>query len=505
MNFWISQMSILLGISISCTPFGSSTEDNKESLRSRPNILFIFADDQRADALGCAGNPYINTPIIDNLAQTGLRFNGAYVMGGHHGAICAPSRAMLLSGKNLFKVYDKLDGVHTMPIHFADHGYETFGTGKWHNEKSAFEASFQKGSAVFLGGMSDHFNTPCRDLDTDGKLSEPERKGFSTDIFAQAAIDFINNYSKGNREKPFFCYVSFTAPHDPYSPRADHIGMYPDHSLPLPGNFMPLHPFAFDHLTVRDENLSGWPRKPETIKAALADYYALISHMDSKIGDIIEALKKNQLFDNTLIVYAADNGLAIGSHGLLGKQNLYEHSTNVPLIITGPGIPAGEESDALVYLFDLFPTLAELCRLPLPTEIDGYSLVPVIKGTSDGIRSSLFTAYRHTVRAVRTREWKLIRYPERDYTQLFNLVSDPLELNNLADREDAQSKLSEMFGLLNQWQKIYNDTLSLTAKTILPLEYDHTILVPKPDVHQPEYTLKKYFQIPGASGHDFMP
>ena len=113
-------------------------------VKGRPNILFLFADDQRADALGCSGNSYIRTPNIDNLAHNGVRFSQSYVMGGPHGAICAPSRAMLLSGKSLFHVYDKLEGVQTMPAYFARHGYETFGTGKWHNEKSAFEAAFQQ-------------------------------------------------------------------------------------------------------------------------------------------------------------------------------------------------------------------------------------------------------------------------------------------------------------------------------------------------------------------------
>ncbi len=181
----------------------------------KPNVLFIIADDQRADALGCSGNIYIKTPNIDKLAQNGIRFNNCYVMGGHHGAICAPSRAMIMSGKSLFHVYDVLDGVKTMPMHFAEHGYETFGTGKWHNGKASFEASFQKGENVFLGGMSDHFKVPVRNLDENGKLSEPEFKGYSTDLFTEAAIDFISNYANGNRENPFFCYVSYTSPLDP--------------------------------------------------------------------------------------------------------------------------------------------------------------------------------------------------------------------------------------------------------------------------------------------------
>jgi len=460
----------------------------------RPNILFLFADDMRADAMGCAGNPYIQTPHIDQLAHTGVRFTNAYVMGGHHGAICAPSRAMLLSGKSLFNVYDRLSGVETMPMHFAAHGYETFGTGKWHNEKSAFEASFQKGKNVFLGGMGDHFSIALRDMGPDGKLSEPEKKGFSTDLFAGAAIDFITEYAAGGRSNPFFCYVSFTAPHDPYSPRPDYIDRYPEGSLPLPGDFMPLHPFAFDNLTVRDENLSPWPRTPEIVRAALADYYGLITHMDDKIGEIVDVLKKKGLFENTIIVFAADNGLAIGSHGLLGKQNLYEHSTKVPVIISGPGIPQDKAADALVYLFDLYPTLADLCNLPSPEGINGETLAPVISGEAPDIRTSLFTAYRHTVRGVRTKEWKLIRYPERNYTQLFNLEADPLELNNLASQPAYQARMDEMMLLMGEWQVAANDTAPLTAAKILSLEYDPSRLVRKPDQHQLEYTLKKYFE-----------
>jgi arylsulfatase A-like enzyme len=464
-----------------------------EPISARPNVLILFADDQRADAIGCAGNPYIKTPNIDQLAKTGVRFSNAYVMGGHHGAICAPSRAMLLSGKSLFHVYDRLEGVETMPMHFAAQGYETFGTGKWHNEKTAFEASFQRAKNVFLGGMADHFNIALRDMGPDGKLSEPEKKGFSTDLFAGAAVDFLNEYASGSRENPFFCYVSFTVPHDPYSPHPDYINMYPEGNLPLPGNFMPLHPFQFDQLTIRDENLSPWPRTPEIVRAALADYYGLITHMDDRIGDILETLKKSGLYENTIIVYAADNGLAIGSHGLLGKQNLYEHSTKVPLIISGPGIPAEVVSDAMVYLFDLYPTLAGLCGLTAPEGTDGQNLGPVISGELQSVRPSLFTAYRHTIRAVRTKEWKLIRYPERDYTQLFNLKEDPMELNNLAEKPEFQSTQNEMMQQLKEWQVMASDTAKLTAAKILPMEYDHTKLQRKPDQWQPEYTLKKYF------------
>ena len=463
-------------------------------LKERPNILFLFADDQRADALGCSGNSYIKTPNIDNLAQNGVRFTRGYVMGGPHGAICAPSRAMLLSGKSLFHVYDKLAGVQTMPAYFAGYGYETFGTGKWHNEKSAFEATFQKAKNVMLGGMSDHFAVPCNDMGADGKLFPTAKKGFSTDIFAAAAKEYLEEYARGKKDHPFFCYVAFTAPHDPRSPRTDYIGMYPDESIPLPGNFRNLHPFAFDDLTVRDENLAPWPRTPEIIRSSLADYYALISHLDAKVGELVQTLKDKGLFENTIVVYEADNGLAIGSHGLLGKQSLYEHSMKVPLLLKGPGIPKGKKSDALVYLYDLFPTLCNLCSLPQPGGIDGKDLTPVIRGTEKSVRSSLYTAYRNTVRAVRTEEWKIIRYPARNYTQLFNLKDDPLEINNLAALPEHEGKVKEMMKLLMENYVASNDTATMNPAVILPMEYDHTKLKQHPDQWQPEYTLQKYFK-----------
>jgi arylsulfatase A-like enzyme len=288
--------------------------------------------------------------------------------------------------------------------------------------------------------------------------------------------------------------VAFTAPHDPRSPHPDYIGLYPDAAMPLPPNFKIAHPFAFDDMKVRDENLMSWPRTPEIIRASLADYYGLITHLDTKIGEIIETLKNNSLFENTIIVYAADNGLAIGSHGLLGKQNLYEHSMKVPLIISGPGIPRGSISDALVYLYDLFPTLSDLCDLPSPRDVDGLNLRPVIKGEQSSVRESLFLAYRNTIRAVRTEEWKLIWYPFLGYTQLFYLKEDPYELVNRSDDEGNQEKKDELMAKLMEWQKTTGDTAALYPSKRLPMDFDYSKLKQVPDQWQPEYTLKKYFK-----------
>ncbi|HNR43140.1 MAG TPA: sulfatase-like hydrolase/transferase [Bacteroidales bacterium] len=484
---------LLMGAVTGSAPLTNACVKTTDSGK-RPNILFLFADDQRADALGCAGNTYIKTPNIDRLAGNGVRFTNAYVMGGHHGAISAPSRAMLMTGKNLFHVYDVLDGKVTMPAYFSGFGYETFATGKWHNGAASLIATFQKAENVFLGGMSDHFQVPCQDLDSSGKLTDPVIKGFSTDIFAETAVRYLKDYASSGKKNPFFCYVAFTAPHDPRSPQADYTGRYRGEAIPLPGNFMPLHPFEFDDMNVRDETLAPWPRTTEIIQASLADYYGLITHLDDRVGYIVRTLTELGLADNTIIIYAADNGLAVGSHGLLGKQNLYEHSMKVPLIISGPGIPKNELRNSLIYLYDLYPTLAKLCRLPVPGDIDGKDLVKVITGREKNVRGSLYTAYRNTVRAVRDEEWKLIRYPERNYTQLFNLREDPLEINNLASLPEFMEKTDEMMKLLEKWYAETDDTATLNPKFILPLEYDYKKLRQIRDQYQPGYVIERYFE-----------
>ena len=473
--------------------------------KSKPNILILFSDDQRADALGCAGNKYIKTPNIDQLAANGVMFQNNYVNGGLQAAISAPSRAMLLTGKSLFNVREDLKDMTTMPEYFGQHGYVTFGTGKWHNGAESLERSFQSGKNFMVRGMSNHFKVPCQDLGADGKLGEVEIKGFSTEIFGNSAIEFLDDYSKGDKKDPFMCYVAFTAPHDPRTPDLDFIGTYKDDELPLPGNFMKYHPFAFDNMRVRDENLAAWPRTPEIVQASLADYYGLITHMDKKIGEIIETLKKNGLFENTIIVFAADNGLAVGSHGLLGKQNLYEHSMKVPLIFSGKGIPKNKKMDGFTYLFDIYPTLCNMAKLPEPENANGKSLIKIINGKQKSVRDVMFTAYRTTVRAVRDTEWKLIRYPERDYSQLFNLKNDPLELVNLAYKTEYKDKLQTMTELLKKCQIEANDTLPLTAKKILPLEYNPASFKQVADRDQNEYILKKYYKgvdVSNKSSHE---
>ena len=463
------------------------------SLAGKPNILILLSDDQRADALGAAGNPRIRTPSIDALARRGVLFSNAYYMGSYHAAVCAPSRAMLLSGRSLYHVNDALEGIPTLPQLLRTAGYESFGTGKWHNGEASFAASFSAGKDVFFGGMSDHTSVPVRDLHSDGTYSGTTSKGFSSTVFADAAIDFLTTYAAGDQSSPFFAYVAFTAPHDPRTPPTGYQVMYRPEEMTLPQDFMPLHPFHNGWMTGRDEQLAPWPRSPAVIRSQSAEYYGLISHLDYEIGRIIRCLEGAGLRERTIIVFASDNGLSLGSHGLLGKQNLYEHSTRVPLIVAGPGIPAGQVREALVYLHDVAPSLLEMADIPPPAGTDGRSLVSVLQGESVSVRSSLFTSFEIYQRAVRDDRWKLIRYPRLHHTQLFDLENDPWELKNLADSSAHRETFARMMELLLEWQRASDDTLSLTSCVRDPMAFDPSPFKRSPDRHQPEDIIKKYF------------
>jgi arylsulfatase A-like enzyme len=467
-----------------------SVAQTTKAPRNAPNILFIFADDLRADALGSYGNTYVKTPVLDSLARVGTSFSNAYILGGHHGAVCAPSRAMLMSGQSYFRVKDKLKGIHTLPIHLKQNGYITFMTGKWHNEPEVVGVGFDVAKNVLLGGMANHFEVAVRDLKPGGTFTEPVKKGFSTDVFTDTALEFLEQQ---NGKKPFFAYVPYSVPHDPRSPLPPYMKMY-DEGVPLPPNFMPLHPFSFGNsMGIRDELLAPFPRTPEVIRSQTAEYYALITHLDRSVGRLIQKLKEKGLDKNTLIIFTSDNGLALGSHGLLGKQSVYEHSMRVPLIMAGKGIPQNKKVDAFTYLFDMFPTLCNYVGVPQPTGIDGKSILPIIQGKTKSVRSYILNAYMDFQRSVRDERYKLIRYPAVDHTLLFDLQNDPYELANLAKKPEHAQRMQALLAQMKVQQQLYRDDLPLTATKILPLTWDYRTIDRKPDQWQPDYLIKKYF------------
>ena len=393
---------------------------------AKPNILFMFADDQRADTIAALGNPIIQTPNLDRLVGKGVSFNRAYMQGGLGGATCVPSRAMLLSGQCLFRTDENLMRDQTWPAAFGNAGYSTFVSGKWHNGAKSIGKSFQTARSVFVGGMTNPMKANLSHVSS-GILEKPVlAQKHACEVFADEAIEFINQ----SKDAPFLCYVPFDAPHDPHIVPDDFKVSYDPNSIPLPPNFLPQHPWNNGEMNIRDEMLLPWPRTELAVKEMIAEYYRYISYLDAQIGRILDALEASPHAKNTIIVFSADSGVARGSHGLLGKQNVYEHSMRVPLIICGEGIPANQRTDAMCYLFDVLPTLGKLCGVQPPARSEGLEFTSALKSPTQPARKSVMLAYKNVQRSVFDGKWKLIRYPHVDKMQLLDLQSDPNVLKN---------------------------------------------------------------------------
>lgn len=447
------------------------------SFAQKPNIIIILADDQRAyGTIHALGGNEVITPNLDALVKSGITFTNSYIMGGSQAAVCAPSRNMLLTGRGLFSIGGRgniiLPQNATIGETLRKAGYYTYGIGKWHNDQATFNRTFQNGDEIFFGGMSTQFNVPLYHYSSTGeyksKLPLPQDKTktgnadhffpgkHSSEIFSEAGVKFIQNY-KDN--KPFFLYVAFTAPHDPRVMPEKYKAMYDTAKISLPPNFMTKHPFDNGELKVRDEKLAGFPRTPSEIKIHIRDYYAMITHLDEQIGHIIQALKDKGVYENTIIVFAGDNGLALGQHGLMGKQNVYEHSVKVPLIIAGKNLPKGQTNPDFAYLFDIFPTICDLTEISIPTTVQGQSLF----GKNVKPRNIMFYGYRDFQRAVRKGDWKLIEYKVdgKRTTQLFNLKDDPYELKNLAGKVSSIKELEMLQKELAKQQTMHGDTVKI--------------------------------------------
>lgn len=447
---------------------------------STPNVLLFFTDDQRFDTIQALGNNNIHTPNIDRLVKRGTTFTQAHIPCGTHGAICMPSRAMLHTGRTLFHLQDSGASIptdHTMLGEVLQNsGYQTWGAGKWHNGREAFNRGFADGDEIYFGGMADHWNVPAYHYDPSGKydtrlayIPNPTEFGnndiawrdcdhihsgvHSSEFLCDAAIRFLK---QERDDRPFFCYVSLLAPHDPRTMPQRFLDMYPFDEVALPPNFLGAHPFDNGSLRIRDELLAEFPRTPEEIRRHNAEYYAMITHLDHELGRVLDALDSEGLSDDTIIVFAGDNGLAVGQHGLMGKQNCYEHSVHVPLIFAGPGVPENHQSDAFVYLLDIFPTLCELLDVAQPASVEGSSLVSAMQKEDEKVRDYLYFAYISSQRAVKSRTHKLIEYGVRDrerQTQLFDLQTDPWETHNLYGSREHEETVAELRGVLQQYRE----------------------------------------------------
>ena len=448
--------------------------------KKAPNILFLLTDDQRYGTIGALGNPEIQTPNMDRLVRNGTAFLQAHLPGGTASAVCMPSRAMINSGRTLFHLEESGRNIPphdiTLGQCFLNGGYHCVEIGKWHNGVESFSRSFDDGKHIFFGGMWDHWNVPVNDFKPDGAYNqeihftpnfsassdavlvraEKIHAGVhSTDLFSGAAVEYLRGYSD---EKPFFMYLSFLAPHDPRTMPEQFRSMYDPEKITLPPNYleMPVVNCGWSNKG-RDENTEAYPRRPEAIRQHIADYYAMISHIDWCIGHILDVLEERGILDNTIIVLTGDNGLAVGQHGLMGKQNIYEHSVRVPLVLCGPGIPKGETREQYVYLLDIYPTLCQLCGLEVPASVEGISFAPTFSDPDYVTRPELYLAFQSRIRGVMDGRYKLVEYRTEDLklTQLFDLEQDPWERNNFYDipgYEDITSRLrSRLFALRDAW------------------------------------------------------
>ena len=420
-------------------------------LPKRPNILFVFTDDQRWDTIHALGNPEIKTPNLDRLVETGFHFDNVYCMGSMGGAVCLPSRTMLATGRSLWRIpsgraKEAPAGTPILPVVMKEAGYVTFHHGKAGNACTFSNARFDV-----------NVETRTHGNPLDAKTN------------ADAAIEFLK---KHDGRRPFFIYLAPPVPHDPRRAPPEYMAMYDPAKVTLSKNFLPQHPFDNGELRIRDEMLAPFPRTPEAMRRHLADYYAVCTYIDAQVGRLLETLKQQGLAEKTIVIFSSDQGLAVGGrHGLMGKQNLYEH-VKPPLIFAGPGIPRGR-SDALVYLFDLFPTLCELAGAKTPAAVEGKSLLPVILGKQAKLRDYLFGAYKGCQRMVRDEQFKLLEYNARGVknTQLFDLQSDPDEVHNLAADPKHAAELARLEKLLAQARQEFADPVDFEGTGELPEKY----------------------------------
>lgn len=403
---------------------------------AKPNIVFLLADDLRPDCLGVLGHPIVKTPNLDKLLENGFIFRNAYGLGSNSGAVCMPSRTMIQTGVSYFR---KERTAPTLAETIKGAGYASIRSGKFSNNPNEFDKPF--------------------DQHLDGNSSDGD---------ANNIIRFIGENAG---KKPLFLYMAVHEPHDPQRATQEFYQMYQPEKIPLPENFLPFHPFDNGDMTVRDEQTLPWPRTKENLTGKLARYYASTSYWDAQCGRVIAALKAAGQFDNTLFVVASDNGLSLGEHGLLGKQNLYEFGgMHVPLIFAGPGIKKGE-TKSFAYLFDVYPTMCEFAGIPIPAGIDAKSLAPVITGKQPKVHDLLFTAYKNCQRSIRNERWKLICYPQINKTQLFDLQADPHEMKDLGVDPEFASKIKELTAQLQQSQTAYGDAMPLTVSDPKPAEW----------------------------------
>jgi arylsulfatase A-like enzyme len=445
----------------------------------RPNFLFLIADDLTFRGIHAINNPEVHTPNLDRLTRRGCSFTHCFHQGSWLGAVCVASRTMLNTGLTAFRARERVNETPLWGQTLGNAGYDTFIIGKWHLNKLALQRSFKEMGPIGPGmfeSTPDAYHRPSAgntwtpwDTSLKGhwlhtkqwqKASTDEIK-HSASIWAEGGIDHLLNKA-AKRNNPFFVYIGFNSPHDPRQAPKEFVDRYPKHAIEIPPNYLPEHPFDQGDHRIRDEVLAPFPRSKEAVQLHRAEYYAITTYMDAQIGLILDALEKSGKADNTYVIFTADHGLAVGQHGLMGKQNMYDHSIRMPLLISGPGIPKGKRVDELVYQHSAFATTCDLGGVPIPKEVEFPSLVDLLKSRGTPKHDAVFSYYKDFQRAVRTKDHKLIVYPQAGVTQLFDLNKDPWETTNLAQKPEHRALKEQLMHRLRQFQGELGDPLNMS-------------------------------------------
>lgn len=475
-----------------------------QSNRKRPNVLFILADDQSPfDLKVYDATSKLETPNLDRIAAEGIVLDAAHHMGSWSGAVCTPSRHMIMSGRSVWHIPNRGKGNgnpnvsdpslvppelanYTMAPVFNRAGYDTMRTCKRGNSYDAANKLF----------------TVVHEATKRGGTHET-----GSAWHADRVLDYLNQRDSSKDQDPFLIYFGFSHPHDTRDGTSELNAKYGavnhkdkttfppanPNQPQLPINYLPEHPFHHGHPGLRDEvKVSGvWERRDErTIRNELGREFACGENIDIQIGRVLDKLEAMGELDNTYIFYTADHGMAIGRHGLQGKQNLYEHTWRVPFIAKGPGIPKGIRAPGNIYLMDVLATVCELTGVDTPKTSEGISFAPVLFGKKPIVRDTLFGVYcggtKPGMRCVKKGDWKLIKYDVLDgevrETQLFNLASNPNEFLdqhhdasvtamvgtdpeatqvNLAGDPNYKKQLAEMEQLLLEEMRRLNDPYRL--------------------------------------------
>lgn len=444
----------------------------------RPNILFIFADDFAYDCVGAFGNDQIRTPTLDQLVENGTTFMRAYNMGSYSGAVCIASRMMLNSGRFVWtsqKLHKQGEQEREAGRWWSQYmkaaGYETYMTGKWHVQASA-QKSFDHVKNIRPGMPKDTkegYNRPKADGTDTWDPTDPKFGGFWaggkhwSEVIADDTEQFLDHAKE--IDKPFFMYIAFNAPHDPRQAPQKYIDMYPSDQIKIPQPFVKQYPYGEAMQcppNLRDERLAPHPRSEHAVQVNRSEYYAIITHLDDQIKRILDALEKTGKADNTIVVFTADHGLAVGHHGLMGKQNMYDHSLRVPFILKGTGIEKGKQINAGIYLQDIMPTTLEWAGIKdKPEHVDFKSLNPLLKDETAEHYDAIYGGYIAGQRAITLDGYKLILYPKVPVARLYHLDKDPEEINDLADQPASKPIMKKLFAKLLKLQEDVSDELDL--------------------------------------------